>query len=377
MSLLTIPKLSERLSISANRFRKQLEQYGYIELDEEGRWKLTPKGKEAGGKYYNFYGKKLKFPEDFEFDEPTNVNLSSNSVDTVAVRKSNLEFDFFRDVYLRDVSLSKLDTIKNNPVYQSLDRGKKGLENEKQCFCYSACYAGMHYYKLQNSFEFAENNSSCFDNLKNLEIFDWGCGQGYGSSILLEFLETNLKFSGNILFFLTDISKFALNRGYNKNIKPSLAKNNINNSSNKIAFKKIAKSINDLVISDISDRRRDNFLDSNAIIDQKFIHIFSNILDVSVVNETKIAKLLFNLLENESYKGEHYFFCMSPVYGSAKSKILKFVNQFKNRFNNRFSKIRETSEPITNIEYYDFLPQKKYKQNMSCTRYEIQFSIVN
>ena len=68
---------------------------------------------------------------------------------------------------------------------------------------------------------------------------------------------------------------------------------------------------------------------------------------------------------------------MSPDYRPAKSKILKFVNQFKTRFNNRFSKIRETSEPITNIEYYDFLPQKKFKKNMSCTRYEIQFSIVN
>ena len=132
-----------------------------------------------------------------------------------------------------------------------------------------------------------------------------------------------------------------------------------------------------MIVSDLNNQSRKNFLSTNSMNDRKFIHIFSNILDVPVVEETKIANLLFKLLENECYKGQHYFFCLSPDNKTARPKILNFVNQFKDRFTKKFSKIRETSERITNIEHYDFLPQKEYRKDMYCTRYEIQFSIVN
>ena len=369
MTHLTIPALAKKLSMNSETLRNKLKRHGYLTIDRNNKWELTEKGKEAGGEYYNFYGRKVKFPEDFE------LTNSVSRIRNVNIRQTNLRFDFFHDVYLRDVELSGLRSLKNNPVHKNLANGTRGLENEEECIYYSALYAGMHYYKLRDSFRFAKNNSDYFENLNNLELFDWGCGQGFGTSVLLEFLETDLNFSGNILIKLNDISKVAIKRGINENIMPAIRNNNV---SSNIKISRRVKSINDLVTSDIDTNKRDDFLSYNNVTNnQKFIHIMSNILDVAIIDEIAFAKLFFELLEIDSFKGHHYFFCLSPKNAGAKGSINRFRNLFRKRFSNKFLEIRQTSDPIENVEYYGFLPNKRFSSDKPCTRYEVQFSVIN
>ena len=66
MSLLTIPQLAKSLSLSTDALRDKLKINGYIQLNNEGKWELTDEGIKAGGVHFNFYGRKIKVPEDID-----------------------------------------------------------------------------------------------------------------------------------------------------------------------------------------------------------------------------------------------------------------------------------------------------------------------
>ncbi len=70
-----------------------------------------------------------------------------------------------------------------------------------------------------------------------------------------------------------------------------------------------------------------NTNDVNSKTEAVKIHIFSNILDIEIVDLNRLASLLKN-----SQTGANYFICISPNFSSAKQRIDKFYHLMSELF---------------------------------------------
>lgn len=80
------------------------------------------------------------------------------------------------------------DDNTNKELINMLDRGVEIISAEYQMQKYLERYGEMHYNKLLYAFK---NISNDFFNIPEIEIIDYGCGQGIGSFIYCEFLRLN------------------------------------------------------------------------------------------------------------------------------------------------------------------------------------------
>ena len=189
--------------------------------------------------------------------------------------------------------LSKYGIRISDQTWASLNHGKAILQNEDQLSQYLCSFGKMHHRKLQDAYlqlfkDLAENPQ--FDNSAQIEIIDYGCGQGIASFILLNKLN-------NIDFPIENISKITL-------IEPS-----------KVALERAAfflkKSTNIVKINKyLNDINTDDIKTSDSSIK---IHLFSNILDMADENEPgkdfSIERLAKNIQFSQSK--ENYFVCVS------------------------------------------------------------------
>jgi len=189
--------------------------------------------------------------------------------------------------------LTKYGIQVDEPIRISLNRGKAILHNEGQLSQYLYSYGKMHHRKLQYAYiELFKDliRNPQFNNSAQIEIIDYGCGQGIASFILLN--ELNF-----IEFPIENISKITL-------IEPSkVALERADfflNKSTKIV--KINKYLNDIDNGDI------NTSDSSIKI-----HLFSNILDMADEDEPgkdfSICRLAKNIRSSQSK--DNYFVCVS------------------------------------------------------------------
>jgi len=189
--------------------------------------------------------------------------------------------------------LSKYGKDSDKKVFASLNRGKAILHNDDQLSQYLYSYGKMHHGKLQYAYiELFKDliRNPQFNNSAQIEIIDYGCGQGIASYILLN--ELNF-----IEFPIQNISKITL-------IEPSkVALERADfflNKSTKIV--KINKYLNDIDNDDI------NTSDSSIKI-----HLFSNILDMADENQPgkdfSICRLAKNIRSSQSK--DNYFVCVS------------------------------------------------------------------
>jgi hypothetical protein len=189
--------------------------------------------------------------------------------------------------------LSEYGIRVSDQIWASLNRGKAILQNEDQLSQYLCSFGKSHHKKLQDAYiqlfkDLAKNPQ--FDNSAQIEIIDYGCGQGIASYILLN--ELNI-----IDFPIENISKITL-------IEPSkVALERADfflKKSTKIV--KINKYLNDINTDDI--KTSDNSIK---------IHLFSNILDMAVENEPgkdfSIETLAKSIKLSQSK--ENYFVCVS------------------------------------------------------------------
>lgn len=208
---------------------------------------------------------------------------------------SKTEFSFNNLLSINKKNYSK---IKSDSIYHSLQRGVKILESESQLFAYMYSLGNMHNQKLLSAFETLPND---FYN-NDINIIDWGCGQGIASISFFDFLKANNRKQSISRVFLIEPSKIALQRA-SFHVKKS--------QNNVTTINKVFDLLNN-----------DDFKKLNS--SKYYLHFFSNILDIELFSMTQLLKIL-----SDNFKGLNYFVITSPYLDVKKrTRINFFVNYF-------------------------------------------------
>ena len=192
---------------------------------------------------------------------------------------------------IRDIAVSQIEAFQNkDEIFYSLGRGVTILEQEGQLFSYLNSYGLMHKAKLVSAFSHFP-----FGRIegRNIEVFDWGCGQGMASIVLLEYQkEQALPLKINRIT-LIEPSEIALKR----------ASLHVRHLAPEIEIKTILKEFDSLTEEDV--------ISSNNKVK---LHLFSNILDVEAFSMQQLIDLI-----NLTQKGTNFFVCVSPYINDVKT----------------------------------------------------------
>lgn len=192
--------------------------------------------------------------------------------------------------------------LKNSP-WSISGRGTRLLETEDEMNAYLAAYAEMHMVKCRVALQ-----NFPFDSLPfNVEIVDWGCGQGIATMTLMEMLKERNLDSRVRKITLIEPSRATLGR----------------------AVRHIRKYVGDAIPVNTFEKylpASDSSLVNVSIADLSFeapatIHLFSNILDITAVDLKHTAELLY------SSGSTHYVVCTGPCNANA-GRIDEFCNYF-------------------------------------------------
>lgn len=256
-------------------------------------------------------------------------------------RLETAEFRFYANIYATCVERMKAQGYLDN----SLGRGTKVLSDEVECDRYLAFYGGHHFHKLYEAFKSTEfQRTQC----RNLEVFDWGCGQAVATCILIDYLIEKNIHPNLVSITLIEPSYTALQRGYY--FTRRILENRPSTYPNIIT---INKYLDDLTISDIVSH-------SNNLK----LHLFSNILDVEAFDLHRLYELI-----TSSFQGVNRFICTSPR-NHRHLRLDDFYRLFSESWEvyNHF----ETSQPIQGKVFY--VRNGEY-QLREISRHEKQFSV--
>ena len=173
--------------------------------------------------------------------------------------------------------------------YPGLDHGTAILQNDEQLCCYLAAYGEMHKGKLEcalNKFPFKS-----LDN--NIEIIDWGCGQGLASVYMIDRLRCFGLINKLQKITLIEPSAVALTRA-KLHLQQAIDDNVVINGLN-------------CYLPSIDAGIQNNAIGGLHIEEPICIHLFSNILDIPSID----LKELSLLVSSSGYR--HYFVCVGPV----------------------------------------------------------------
>lgn len=202
------------------------------------------------------------------------------------VRRNDISF-----VGMRNTALSLLPKDKTvlDGLYNDLRRGTDIIDDETHLNMYLRSFGQMHKAKLDAAFSCLPDMQKIFSD--ELEIYDWGCGQGTATICLLDFLKRK-----RIDYRISCINL----------IEPSIpastrAKEVISCFDYTLKIKTINKVFDDL--------NEDDFSKSNS----HKIHLFSNILDVDAFDLAR-----FTVLFQRCFWGTNHFICVGPYYSNNK-----------------------------------------------------------
>ena len=99
--------------------------------------------------------------------------------------KGNLSFIGMREAA---ESLLPVERVERDKLYHDLDRGKGILDDEAHLNMYLHSFGKMHKAKLDVAFDAIPNFAQLLS--EDLEIYDWGCGQGTATICLLDYLSS-------------------------------------------------------------------------------------------------------------------------------------------------------------------------------------------
>ena len=217
---------------------------------------------------------------------------------------------------------------KNRPWdYPGMNHGTACLSNEEQLCCYMAAYGDMHKGKLNKILSDFPINKIDSD----LEIIDWGCGQGIGSATIIEILKQRNLIQWLRKVTLIEPSRCAIERA-NDNIRI------LTHDAVEIDVKNLFLPTNDIAEGET--------LSSIGYRYKNVIHVFSNILDVTTINLGAVARMV------ASAHGKHFILCIGPKNGAA-YRIEKFCSVFGEQFyfsqinSVRYARTKRTAHPYT------------------------------
>jgi hypothetical protein len=209
--------------------------------------------------------------------------------------------DYSQEVNSKYYSIEELQSlnkrlymeVKNDNIYNSLGQGTSILEREEQLFGYMYSYGKMHIAKLKDAVAGIDND------LDNINLIDWGCGQAPASKVFLETV-------GN-----EKVSKVTL-------IEPSklaLARAALHISKDINNIRTINKDFNSLSNEDLTG------IDNEA---GTTVHLFSNVIDMEFFNITHLVSLI-----KKNFSGKNYFVVASPNINVTRTeRIESFVDDF-------------------------------------------------
>lgn len=183
--------------------------------------------------------------------------------------------------------------------YPGLDHGTAVLTTEEQCSAYISAYGNMHQAKINEVLD--KLNTTDFQN-SDIQIIDWGCGQGLATVCLFDFFNSHK-------INLESVKKVVL-------IEPS-----------EIALRRARSHVNAYLRCDdrtvTIKKYLDNILTGEISSHQPVtLHLFSNILDIPSIDLLQLSnKIKTNL------KGKHFFFCWGPL-NRGNDRIDSFWNYF-------------------------------------------------
>lgn len=198
---------------------------------------------------------------------------------------------------MRNTALSLLPTDKTvlDKLYNDLKRGTGILDDEVHLNMYLKSFGKMHKAKLDAAFICLPDISSIF--AEEIEIYDWGCGQGTASLCLLDFLR-----SKHINHQIKTIHL----------IDPSIPATQRAKELIQCFDERITTNVINLVFDDLNEQ---NFVRTNC----KKFHLFSNILDVDAFDIAQFIHLF-----QTSFSGSNYFVCVGPYYSNNR-RVDEFV----------------------------------------------------
>lgn len=173
--------------------------------------------------------------------------------------------------------------------YPGLNHGTAILQDEEQLCCYLAAYGEMHKGKLKCALEKFPFKS--IDN--NLEIIDWGCGQGLASVYMADCLRHFGLIDKLQKVTLIEPSTVALSRAQ-LHVQQAVG--------NDVCLEDL-----NCYLPSIGSTMHEKSLDKLHIEEPICIHLFSNILDIPEIDLKKLALLV----SSSGYR--HYFVCVGPV----------------------------------------------------------------
>ena len=199
--------------------------------------------------------------------------------------RGNISFVGMRDTA---ISLLPKDRTRRNKLYDDLDRGKGVLDDDDHLNMYLHSFGKMHKAKLDMAFN-SIYSADVFG--EEIEVFDWGCGQGTATICLLDFLKEKHIVPNIKQIYLVEPSSAATKRAVEV----------IRCFNLSCGIKTITKYFNSLRTSDFKKTST------------RKIHLFSNILDVE-----DFALENFIRLFQSSFGNDNYFICVGPYYSNNK-----------------------------------------------------------
>lgn len=190
--------------------------------------------------------------------------------------------------------ISKLPGDLCDELHESLNRGVDVLDSEPLLQMYIYSFGKMHNAKLQYAFNQLKDRIM---NEDNIEIVDYGCGQGLATICYHDFIKKN-GFKQNVSrITLIEPSSLALSR----------AELLISCFYPKAEIIAINKSFDELSSSDFAES-----------LDKPIVHLFSNVIDIESYNLNHLVQVLRGL---PSKRNEYII--VSPIQNSTKTQRLK------------------------------------------------------
>ena len=205
--------------------------------------------------------------------------------------RGNISFVGMRDTA---ISLLPIDRTRRNKLYDDLERGKGILDDDDHLNMYLHSFGKMHKAKLDMAFN-SMSGADVFG--EEVEVFDWGCGQGTATICLLDFLKEKHITPNIKQIYLVEPSSAATKRASDviKCYNPSYS------------VSTITKDFDSL---ETSDFKRTN---------TRKVHLFSNILDVEAFDLAKFIHLF-----QQVFGSDNYFICVGPYYSNNR-RVDEFV----------------------------------------------------
>ncbi len=196
----------------------------------------------------------------------------------------SISFAAIRNIAVEEIS--NLSRIEQDTLYEELARGVNVLDDEAHLNMYLRSFGLMHKAKAEEAFKNLPKPIDLFSD--EIEIYDWGCGQGTATICLLDYLR-----ACNITPIIKRInliepSDLAVNRAVDILSCYKEVKN--------VETRTVVKKFDELGIPDIESYHC------------RKLHLFSNILDVASFDLAQFTRLF-----QQTQKGGNYIVCVGPL----------------------------------------------------------------